>query len=342
MSARSRLMRSWLGFWFIPAGPGTLGFLRLSFCLVTFAIYAFIWESPKPWTEVSDVFWIPTGIFRVLHLPCPKPEAVEILWRAWLVLLGAGVAGLITRVSLTGAFAIGTYLIGLPYNFGIVGHVDTVVVFTLAILAFARSGDAWSFDAWLRRCRHPDAKRAESGEYTWPVRAVWVVIAFIYFSSGLTKLITSGPAWATSDTLAIHITQLNSYYYYLFYPAKGAWGMELVRQGWPLHLLAAATMIFELAFPLALFDARARLMLVPAAVMFNTAAFLTMGPYFVQLVACNLLFWIPWDRIGRTALAILQGETVTRRTLSRPSIVAQVLHLHSDVRGQHEEARPHD
>ena len=74
--------------------------------------------------------------------------------------------------------------------------------------------------------------------------------------------------------------------------------MDLVRAGWPIYLMAAATLVFELSFPLALVSRRARLVLVPTAVAMNVSTFFFMGPLFVQLTFLNLLIWLPWHRIA--------------------------------------------
>ena len=52
-------------------------------------------------------------------------------------------------------------------------------------------------------------------------------------------------------------------------------------------------MFTETLYPLALFSARARLLLVPAGIGFLIGIRLLMGPTFEALVICNV-FWVPW------------------------------------------------
>jgi hypothetical protein len=85
---------------------------------------------------------------------------------------------------------------------------------------------------------------------------------------------------------------VNSFWPYDGYPLRGVWAMELLRMGWLLPILASLALLLELLFPLALFSKRARIVLVPGAIAFNLAAYLLMGPYFIQLVAANLIVWL--------------------------------------------------
>src|SRR5690606_3560262 len=88
------------------------------------------------------------------------------------------------------------YLMGLGNNFGKVDHPNNLLALVLVVLAFSRASDAFSVDALLRR-RGKHA--APSGEYRWPITAAWILIAGMYWSAGVSKLLHAGWAWAFSD-----------------------------------------------------------------------------------------------------------------------------------------------
>src|SRR5579864_2229064 len=84
--------------------------------------------------------------------------------------------------------------------------MEHVLVFSFLIMAFSRCGDAWSIDALIRKWRSnkthsPVDPAGMSGEYTWPVRMIWVVITLIYFAAGVSKVRHSGFEWVTGDTM---------------------------------------------------------------------------------------------------------------------------------------------
>ena len=157
------------------------------------------------WADVSRVFWKPVGIVALLRLPVlPQPAlaAVSVAWKALLVLSALGI---FTRISTAGAFLLGTYLIGIPESFGKIHHADAILVWAMATLALSRSGDGWSVDGLMRATRRPEEPpRPRSGEYTWPIRMMWLVMSIIFFSAGVSKLRHGGLAFVTSDALATH------------------------------------------------------------------------------------------------------------------------------------------
>src|SRR4029078_3516477 len=109
---------------------------------------------------------------------------------SWTVVALIACAGTVTRVSTLASFVLGFYLLGLPHNFGKVNHDDAIIVLIFAVMALSRAGDAWSLDATIaRRLRggRPLPVPASSGEYTWPLRCVWLALALIYLAAGVGK-----------------------------------------------------------------------------------------------------------------------------------------------------------
>ncbi len=250
------------------------------------------------WATVSPAFWQPIWLFRVLHLGVPWTAgllgALALVWRLSLVL---SVVGLVTRLSTATAFVLGTYLLGLPQNFGKTHHFDAYVVVILGVLACSRCGDRCSLDAlrWRSRPDAPETRaRAEaSGAYTWPIRMACVVVACVFFAAGAAKLRYGGLAWITSDNMARLLVAHG-------YPLANAdpltaWGPRLAAVPLVPHFLAASTVLIEVLYPLALVSHLARWVLVPGGVLLVLGIRGLMGPTFETLALCAL-FWVPWDR----------------------------------------------
>jgi predicted DCC family thiol-disulfide oxidoreductase YuxK len=257
------------------------------------------------WSDVSRVFWQPVGIVALLHLPVLPRAAMAAVAAAWKVLLVLSALGAFTRVSTAGAFVLGTYLLGIPESFGKIHHADAILVWAMAVLALSRCGDGCSVDALVRAARRPERPLARpSGEYTWPIRMMWLVMSVIFFCAGVSKLRHSGLRWVTSDALA-------TYFVHASY-GLGA-GVEAPPTGWALRLaqhpaicraMAATSLLFELAMPLALFSRRARRVVVPGILAVQIGIAVLMGPDFLRFGFCYV-FWVPWAALGRRARALL-------------------------------------
>jgi predicted DCC family thiol-disulfide oxidoreductase YuxK len=260
------------------------------------------------WADVSRVFWRPVGVFALFHVPVLPRGAMAALAIAWKVLLAASALGVVTRASTAGAFVLGTYLIGVPENFGKIHHPDAILVWAMAVLALSRCGDAWSVDVLVRAARgldDEDARRKRAaGEYTWPIRMMWLVMSVIFFSAGVSKLRHAGIRWVTSDALATYFI-LGSYG-----PgaavAESPSGLALVLARHPTvcSAMAGAALLLELSMPLTLFSRRARRVLVLAILGVQAGIAVLMGPDFLRFAFCYV-FWVPWAWLGgriRTAM----------------------------------------
>lgn len=302
------LAERWNNFWFKPASPDNLGLCRVILFGAMFFFYlltpllfpAWGWHGEfSAWGKVSSIFWSPIWLFAHLHLPPLSAEALAVVQLIWRLALGLSCIGLFTRWSTAISFILGLYLLGLPNNFGRTHHLDTILVFAFLVMAFSRCGDAWSVDVLIRTARHGTDSLAQrrilSGEYTWPVRAIWLVIALVYFAAGFAKIRHSGLQWITSDTMAIFLMQ-NQYHKTDAEPWT-SWGLLLAQSTWLSHLLAAAGVLLEVSYPIALFSRRARLLIVPGGVLMQSGTAILLGPNFYQLIICQLL-WVPWDWVA--------------------------------------------
>jgi hypothetical protein len=185
---------------------------------------------------------------------------------------------------------------------------DNLVTLHLLILAVAASADAWSFDA-RRRGGHRD-----DHEYAGPLRLLCVVVVVTYVIAGVAKLRYGGTEWVAGDVLANHIAFSAARLEVLGGSASPLAG-PAVTLAWALPALAAATVVIELAAPVALLGGRWRNWWVAAAWLMHLAIAALMYvvfPYPLFLVAFAPFFaleqgvervaaanWRPMGRLRR-------------------------------------------
>jgi hypothetical protein len=287
------LRRGWRRFWFEPQSPTNLAVCRILFYAAVFLI--FVGRDFSEWGGVSRVFWRPIPLFRALHLGQPSSELLQMIQLFWKVSLAASCLGVLTRFSTAGAFLSGTYLLGVLFTFGRYGHAKSILVLVMGILALSRCGDALSVDRWIRSRRGEPAP-APNAEYRWPIRLVWVVFAFVFFGGGLAKIRHAGLAWAMSDTLASYLVQAATPLARPAGPPLTDWGFWIARHVWLSRAIAAATLVIELGFPLALLARSLRMLIVPAAFLMQLGITALILPDFNNFLIAYV-FWVPWDRI---------------------------------------------
>lgn len=286
--------RRWDAFWFAPASGIDLAVARIAFFGSLLAIY-----GPRDVStlgEANPVLWDPVGLFRWLMLPQPETWAIQTAQIVWRLGLLCAAVGLWTRAATVIALVGGTFLLGLPLSFGAIRLDDAMLVPALCVMAMARCGDRLSVDHWLavRRDRPAGWPRSPrpSGEYTWPIRLVWALMAMMYGGAAFAKLRMSGLGWLTSD----HLARLLLEHQYGVDPEPATtWGFTIAASPFLHHGLAAASLAVELAFPLALLSARARAVLVPAAYLMHVGIWLLLGSNFLGLIVLYA-FWVPWER----------------------------------------------
>jgi len=283
----------WNHFWFEPGPAAALGI-----CRVLFFGTLLLWQLPhdfSPWGAYSSVFWMPIWLFDTFHVPALSAPAIAAMEAIWKAALFFAAIGLFTRPAMAIAFVLGTYLMGLPHNFGQTQHFDTLVVFACGALAISRAADAVSADAWIASRRHPSSgPPPDDGEYTWPIRFVWVAMAMIFCAAGISKLRHSGLDWIFSDNLAL-LLQRQQYHISDGEPWTN-WGLWVAQHPWVARSMAASSVTIETLFPLALFSRRARWIFVPAGLLFLVGIRALMGPTFEQFMLCYV-FWIPWASV---------------------------------------------
>jgi uncharacterized membrane protein YphA (DoxX/SURF4 family) len=304
-----RARAAWDRYFFTPVPAEELGFARALFFSLAFLYY--VPQDFGEWGTVAAEFWMPIALFKYLSLPLLPAATIDVIELIFKVALLLGAIGLATRVAAAVAFVCGVYLLGLPHNFGQIQHFDTLIVLVFGILTLSRAGDSWSIDAWRRA-----GVAAPSGEYRWPIRAIWVMTALIFFAAGFSKLRHSGLEWIFSDHLAILLVR------HQYHVSDGepltALGPVIASYPWAARTLAAVSVFTELLFPLALFSTRARWLFVPAGLGFLVGIRLLMGPTFEAFVIC-FVFWVPWSLVpDRVSAAVRSRRGTPDRVMAEP------------------------
>ena len=303
-AARNR----WMAFWFAPAAPTNLAVARVLFFGLLAAFY--IPHDFSIWGSVSPAFLQPIWLFETFRVPVLSPAMLEVAETVWKLALVLSCLGLFSRVSMAAAAVLGTYLLGLPHNFGQTYHFDAVLVLAFWILAFSRAGDAWSIDHLIRTARNEDAAPLpDSPEYTWPVQAILTALSLVFFAAGVAKLWTSGLEWVMSDHMAILLRRVQ--YHISDADPLVNWGSHIAELPMAARLMAAGTILVETSYPLSLFSRRLRVPLVLAGMGLIIGIRMLMGPTFEQFLVINV-FWVPWDRVGERLRAWMSRRTDMR------------------------------
>jgi hypothetical protein len=253
------------------------------------------------------------GLAGVLSGPLPS----GVVTVATLVTLAAGVAWTFGwRFRLTGpAFAMGVLALATyRSSWGQLLHFEHLIVLHLLIVAAAPATDAWSMDARRRRASGRPRVERPPTSYGWPLALAALVVVITYVIAGIAKLRYGGFEWIVGDTLRNHVAYSAARLDLLGGDPSPFAGWA-VRNAWLWPFVAAASVVVELAAPVALLGGRIRTAWVIAAWLMHVGilAFMLVGfPYPLFLVAFAPFFRIErlWsDRPGR----------MRRPVVSRPS-----------------------
>lgn len=286
------LRRRWHDFWFRPVSP--LG-IRIARLLVSFNALWIVLSRPD-WPDLFDwprELWAGAGTSRLRFLYVAPASVERVLYWVLVIALIAVIFNLWTRF-----FACLAGL--LLYHFAPLEHVIAERVgpyfggLTLPLLALL----IISFSYKPRRNAPP------SFEYRWPLALIQLLFAFTYFLAALSKLRYSGLGWISADNFRSTVEVFNT-----FEPGSRPLAHFLVEHPTICLLIAAFTVLLELAFPLVLVSRRAMAILVPLAVIGHIGIYLVLGVVFLNVPL--LLLFVDWDlvaeRLRRVRTATVSG-----------------------------------
>jgi hypothetical protein len=154
-----------------------------------------------------------------------------------------------------------------------------------------------------------------SGEYRWPIRLAWCLMATLLFAAGATKLLVSGTSWVFSDNFSILLAQRH----YGGTTPMVDWGLAIAASPWLAKLMAAQAIGVELLFPLALFDRRARLIFPAAMFLMQLGIGVLMNVWFGPFMY-SYVFWVPWSAL----LARFGAASPSREPSAAPDLRSPV------------------
>jgi hypothetical protein len=285
-------------YFFAPDGPLDLGVSRFLFFGIIFLLYAR--EPFALWGKIPAVYYRlePNPVFDYFDIPVFSPEIMGILGYIWLVSLFLSAIGLFTRISTILALFTGAYLVGITKSFGHPPHIMFLAMVIIGILAVSYCGDGFSADSILRRkgwLPPVNSSRYADGEYRWPVRLIWVVVALALCAAGVSKIRNSGLDWITSRYLE---SLLISYGFTGGRITPPIDWLPFWVAGRPyLHIpMSVATVILEALAPLALFHPYLRIVLLPLLFFMMSGFWILMGLPFPDMMA-SFVFWVPWGKL---------------------------------------------
>jgi hypothetical protein len=343
--------RGWDRFWFTPADPTTLGFIRIVCGLLILYVhldYSFgllSYVGPEAWMNLETAnfnrhkmaIWVPVNgwsdpvqltegnpvwsIFYHLN----DPHWIWTVHVGILVAMALFTVGFCTRVTSVLAWAGALcYIQRSPMTlFG----QDTMMVILLMYLMIGPSGAALSVDRWLQRRRalrrgEPDRGPVPSVSANFAIRLMQVHFCIIYLAAGTSKLL--GPAWWAGTALwrtyanySFAPFNVRLYADFLVYLCKHRWLWELVMSGGVVF-----TLVLEIGFPFLVWVKSLRWTMIAGAVLLHTGIGMAMGLVTFSLFMLALLYsFVPPEATRRLVAGM---ETQLRRLFTpRPAPVPE-------------------
>lgn len=308
----SPLLGAIVGFerwWHAPAPARRLAMLRILVGGYALAYVLIRFRHLVGVSAMSAEQWKPVG--PVSLLAAPLPSAMVVVPAVVTALAGvAFVAGWRFRVSGPLFAAALLWVTSYRNSWSMVFHTENLLVLHVLVLALSPAADALALDA---RGRPPldDTPRAR---YGWAIRLVCAVTVTTYFIAGWSKLHASGLSWVTSDTLRMYVAydnlrkvELGDSYSWL--------GTMLARHGWLFPPLAAASLLAEVAAPLALLHPRVGRWWCVVAWSFHMGVVVMMAIVFhYPLSGVGYVSFFPVERLhdrGRRWVAARRGGGYT-------------------------------
>lgn len=286
----ARIAGAWDRFWFTPDTPRNLAAARI--LISAHALWVLLSRDLAGIAAAPADFWTLTvPATRLRYLLFPGHAGIEHAFQVVAALaLVAAMLGVVPRVACLVAGVLLYHLAPLETFFWTptaYARGFEISILALVTLSASRCGDALT--VWPRR-----AMPAPSAEYRWPVVLMQVFVAQLYVFAGWSKLHQHGLAWADPEYIRRWLLLLNQEEQLVVFRRLGLW---LASQ--PLACLAIGVGGFamDLGFVLVLFSKRARMVLVPMAVLFHAVIVVTMNIFFLNVP--QLLLFVDWEAVRR-------------------------------------------
>jgi hypothetical protein len=229
--------------------------------------------APERWVAPEGLGWF------ARHVPINGALAIAAELLVAFAALCA-IAGVRARLSFGVLAVVGFYLFAIAQLGGHVWH-DNHLLWFCALLAASPCADVLAVDA-------PRSLAEEGRAYAGPLLVARALLGAIYFFPGLHKLLTSGLAWASPDSLRFQL-----YWKWVEHGAVPAFRLDLHPA--LLHAGGLAVLAFELSFPVLVLFRRTRVAAAVAGLAFHLASYFALDLLFPSLWLCYaaLVDWRP-------------------------------------------------
>ena len=329
----SAAVQAWQSFWFTPADPFLLGWIRiltgwmLTYNLAVWSLDLEAFFSADGLQPLAAVNELQTGRWIICFWKwVPDPW----MWTTHWICLGGAILfmlGVATRVTSTLAFLITiSYSQRVPVaNFGL----DQVLGMLCLYMAIGPSGAALSLDAWFRRkwlARHglpPATAPVLRSSARVAMRLMQLHLCAVYFWAGFSKL--KGPSWWTGEAMWRVLANAE-------YQTIDLTWMAWIP--WLPFLIAHVTIAWEISFISLVWNPRLRpLMLTIGTLMhFGIGAFLGMWTFGLSMTFAYFSFADSGAWRKRTdQLAIAISNFVRQRRQNRARTISSEEKMAPDI-----------
>jgi hypothetical protein len=273
----------WNRFWYTPADPTLLGFIRILtgvMLLYTHAVWGLAlgdfftstaWLTPSlvrhmQANQYTYSFWFLVGDGWIWPVYAAS-MAVFALFTIGLFTRVTSILALVTAISFANRVP--------PALFGL----DQINVMLTLYLTLGGSGAALSLDRWLAKKRSGrSAPPARSASASLAIRLIQVHMCVIYFFAGVSKL--QGPAWWTGEAMWLAFANLE------YQSLDMTW---LAWHPWLVNAMSHASVLWELSFCVLIWQKRLRPLVLALAVVLHVGIGACLGMWtfgLIMLVGC--------------------------------------------------------
>jgi hypothetical protein len=276
----------------VPTDAAALGVIRAAFCgfvLTQMLLTDFVAFGHLPTTVMR-----PTGAMQLVswrfYDALITPRGMLILKVLLVVSLLSASLGLFTAITTKSAALLFLFYEGLVRSFGLFNHDEMIGVYILVVLAFTRCGDGFSFDKRLGLT----TPRLPGFAYGYPILLMRILVAWSYFTSAVIKMRVTGLQYFSADNLPVvsiwhSLDNLHESQHKLAFWLPNIRGIT--------GAIVVVALLWELAFPLAIFSKVARRIILPFGIVFHVSTIFFMNISFPYHMAAYLVF-IDWPRVA--------------------------------------------
>jgi hypothetical protein len=277
----------------VPTDAAALGMMRAGVC--GFVLFEIFLTSFSDLGRLPATVIRPTGAMQIFswrfYDALLTPAGMVALKCLLVASLASATVGYMTSLATKSSAFLFLFYEGLLRSFGHFNHDEMPAVYILVVLAFAPCGDAFSLDGLSRK----RVERKPAFAYGYPILLARALLAWSYFSAAVIKLRVAGLSYFDADnlpTLSImhSLDNLHDTHF------KFAFLLPRVRALMPFAV--ALVLVWELAFPLAIFSRLARRLILAAGVLFHVSTLFLMNVFFPYHVAMYLTF-VEWPAVAR-------------------------------------------